>query len=306
MSINVYGCGGTGVNIGKKKLGDQYAKYFIDTSDSNLRDIKDESNKYLISNMDGAGKLRKFTYEKAVENINKIMTKFKPSEEVNIVISSITGGSGSVIAPLIVKSLLEKDKNVIYIGVLSLNSRIEVQNAINTLKSVKGISDMTQKPVIMALIESETRDFADNVAAYVVSLFDMMLNKKITEEFDTSDLRNFLYYNNVTSTPVGVGFIEVRENTEFIKEKNTIIASTVLMTPDKDTHSLKGEKTNYLATCIVNDDQFSEVRVDVTVGALTKKIKQYEEIIASYEEETILEEIHDVIVEDKNDHGLVL
>jgi hypothetical protein len=61
--MNVYACGGAGVNIAKKIKNGLSNIYHIDTSTSNLKDITDRSKVYRVSGMDGADKDFKVTYE---------------------------------------------------------------------------------------------------------------------------------------------------------------------------------------------------------------------------------------------------
>jgi hypothetical protein len=61
--LNIYACGGAGINIAKKIKNGIANIYYIDNSTSNLKDITDRSKVYRVSGMDGAGKDFKITYE---------------------------------------------------------------------------------------------------------------------------------------------------------------------------------------------------------------------------------------------------
>ena len=55
--FNIYCCGGFGGNIGKQILDLDINTFFIDTSISNLKNLK-HNNIFLVDNIDGAGKSR--------------------------------------------------------------------------------------------------------------------------------------------------------------------------------------------------------------------------------------------------------
>ena len=198
MSLNIYCCGGTGVNIGKRINDLDFSVYFIDSSRSNIKDLNSDYV-FLVEDMDGAGKNRKITYEKFKEFAETILIKFKPSKALNIVISSLSGGTGSVISPLITKKLIENGHSTIVIGIDSTNSAIEIENSVKTLKSYKSISNATGKPIALYYVENNVREEADKeVLDFINVIGNILLNTQITEEFDLTDLHNFINYDNVT------------------------------------------------------------------------------------------------------------
>ena len=92
MSLNLYLCGGAGTNIGKKITDNiDLNLTFIDSSLSNLKDV-DPGLCYIIDDMDGAGKHRATTYDKFKTVADEVLIRFKPSDELNVVVSSLSGG----------------------------------------------------------------------------------------------------------------------------------------------------------------------------------------------------------------------
>ena len=91
MSLSLYCCGGTGVNLGKAIRDPNIAITFIDTSDSNLKTVK-SGNVFLVEGMDGAGKNRSKTYQNFKDISEDVLLKFKPSDKLNVVVSSLAGG----------------------------------------------------------------------------------------------------------------------------------------------------------------------------------------------------------------------
>lgn len=91
MTLSLYACGGTGINIAKMIREMDIEINYIDTSSSNLKTVN-SNNVFLVDGMDGAGKDRSATYEGFKDISEDVLLKHKPSEELNIVIGSLSGG----------------------------------------------------------------------------------------------------------------------------------------------------------------------------------------------------------------------
>ncbi|MEM5878683.1 MAG: hypothetical protein QXF12_07455 [Candidatus Aenigmatarchaeota archaeon] len=287
--VKVYAAGGCGTNIGYlifNSLEKRPDVYFIDTSDANIRNKKEISREslYIVEGMDGAGKYRKDALEGFKDLPEEVLIKFKPSDTLNVVVSSLSGGSGSVIAPLITKELLKRDHNVIVIGIGSKSSDIEVRNTINTLKSYKLISEQLNKPVVMFYLENnKDRVESDSMALWLVKLFNTITDKSLVEEFDKSDLTNFINYNRVTDYPPTVAFLDaVNKNNEYgTKVSSLLITGNKGVVPDME--------TPYLATCHANlpdmTDILLEVRINllnIIVDRLNSKVKENKDKVNAF------------------------
>ena len=153
--MNVYGCGGTGINIARhianrsqefnsEAFADREI-FFLDTSASNLGGLNSKDpNVYIYEDADGAGKNRRHVANIIMENVNPVLLKFKPAE-INIVIASNSGGSGSVIAPSLISELLSRGENVIFFGVNSYEDRKALENVIASMKTYESISKLREK-----------------------------------------------------------------------------------------------------------------------------------------------------------------
>lgn len=305
MTIRVYLCGGTGVNIGKK-IKSKVDLVYVDTSTSNLKNV-DKELIMLIEDMDGAGKLRSNTYEKFKDIVDDVLIKFKPSNELNIVISSLSGGSGSVCSPLITKRLLEEGKNVMVLAVDSKHSVIEINNTIKTLKTFKSISNNISKNVSIVYFDNTNRTEIDNKCVWTVELMTLLVDKQRTEEFDISDLHNFLNFDKVTDTKANVSFVEIRNNDAIVQEKNTSIVSTILLTKDRNS-TINSALPEYLATCVVTDKDYTvgDVRIDNVVGLLAITIDQLEAQIKELSDNKKINKVRTVEVVSDNDDGMIL
>lgn len=89
--LNIYACGGTGINIARQIKDLDVNIFYIDGSDSNLKGVS-EDQVFLIPDQDGAGKDRTVTYNNFKNIVEDVLIRFKPSETLNVVISSLSGG----------------------------------------------------------------------------------------------------------------------------------------------------------------------------------------------------------------------
>ncbi|MGZ7246482.1 hypothetical protein ACXWO4_10520, partial [Streptococcus pyogenes] len=80
------------------------------------------------------------------KKIPEILTKF-PAKEFNIVIMSLSGGTGSTVGALLAKQLMQSGKKVIILGMVSTNTMLEIENATDTLGNLEKISTGTSRPV---------------------------------------------------------------------------------------------------------------------------------------------------------------
>lgn len=274
--MNVYCCGGTGVNIGSLLEAGLKADnsgianitpIYLDTSDSNLGLSHPESRTYIIPGLPrpGSGKVRAENYERIVACVPQVLSKFKPAD-INIVVSSTGGGSGSVIAPSLLSALLDEDQLVIALAVGSTDSVIEVKNTIKTLQSYENMAVTREKPV-PAVYWQNTPD--QKRAA---------VNQKLKEEIvrlavlfsgmnvglDASDLRNWLRYNrpNVTGYPAHLVSLEVFADRIAPKNSNHVI-SVATLTSDVDKVAT-GLTVDYQATGFV-DKSFEALNLSNTL-----------------------------------------
>lgn len=156
--INIYALGGCGINI-LDKLYDQHllvddtksdkvnpeeynmpTPYALDTSLSNLEKVnenifgEDKERRMLISDI-GAGKDR----SSLQHEIQKYIDRHKVTDtakDINILIFSLSGGSGSVIGPMLAYEFAKRGKAVIIVGVIDVGSRQDCTNSIDTMKEL--------------------------------------------------------------------------------------------------------------------------------------------------------------------------
>lgn len=321
--MSIYACGGAGVNIGLKLLEKQnlfnektFADrevYFIDTSKSNLSKVKTTDHVYLYQDVDGAGKVRKNVSGAVMESIRDVLLKFKPGD-VSIVISSISGGSGSVIAPSLVSELLNRKEPVIFIGIVSSESKLEVKNNIDTIKSFAKIADIRQRPVVGALFEnteSNQTDINNRVVNNVIML--SALFSRNNEGLDTEDLRNWLNFSAVTDFQPSFAFLSIQVG-EITKNKDNHLISAAIISPDRDNHSGIGFEVDYQTVGYFDHDEVSEelnkesIKFLIYTGPNESLFKKQEKIMETLKEETNARINKPGILsgsEDSEDNGLI-
>lgn len=214
--LQVYACGGAGINISSifeefRGVADKGMAVvdltYLDTSRSNLRPEMKEENVFILSdvveNVDGSGKDRTANSEAIQRHMGAILQKHRPGY-VNVVVTSLSGGSGSVIAPVLVHNLLKEGKMVIVIAIGVAKTGKEIGNTMATLQSFERVSTINKKPVVMAYFENckETPPSAvDSSVAEMITAISVLFSRE-NNGLDTKDMYNFLNFNDkVTSYP---------------------------------------------------------------------------------------------------------
>lgn len=269
-SLKLFACGGAGINIashfesfrGKQDSG--FANIdicYVDTSRSNLKSNLDEESVYILDGVDGSGKVRAENHKQIAECALDILQKHKPSD-INIVISSGSGGSGSVVAPTLVSELLSRDIPVIVIVVGSTDSRIELENTIKTLKSYEAIAQMRKAPVNALYYENSKSTVRSNVDGQVQTAIALLatLFSKQNKELDSSDLYNWLYYTKVTSYQAHLSYMEFFTKTIELQKPSSIISVATLATDGGDTST--GNTVEYQCVGYVQDDVMTRMQCD--------------------------------------------
>lgn len=205
MSVNVttkirlYCCGGAATNIGLKLNPQIASPCFVDTSEANTTEGLDYEICHFIEDLDGSGKNRRENYDKIAADIPTVIEKF-PAGDFNIVLSSAAGGSGSVIANLLTKALLEDKRAVVVVLIGADDSANHADNTVNTIKSFESISVLTGMPVVMAYSQNTlgvSRAAVDDEILFVLESLEALASQD-NRELDTKDVTNWLQYHKVS------------------------------------------------------------------------------------------------------------
>jgi hypothetical protein len=209
-SLQVFAAGGGGINIASRleqfrvRRDPGYALVnvsYIDSSKSNLHKDLPADSIYLIEGKDGAGQVRREIAPEVKPRLPEILHAHKPGN-LNVVIHTAGGGSGSAIGPLLVEELILRDLPVIAIMVGDASTRLHAMNTLNTIKSYEHIARKSVKcPIVIAYLENtgdaSRKEVDENVEALVEGL--AILFSRENAELDTRDLYHWLRFDKVTT-----------------------------------------------------------------------------------------------------------
>ena len=243
--ISVYAAGGAGINvcqhftpfIGKQEEG--FASIditYIDTSRSNMNKNIGLENTYILEGLDGSGKVRAENHKQIAECVLDILQTHKP-EDLSIVVSSTSGGSGSVIAPSLVSELLSRGKSVIVMMIGSNDSRIELENTIKTMKSYENISKMRKQPIAAMYFEnskSTPRAQVDKQIQVSIVMLSALFSRQ-NKELDSADLVNWLNYTKVTSYQPHLVMLEFFSSVIEVQKPAVVISVATLSVDGAET-----------------------------------------------------------------------
>lgn len=296
--MKIYCAGGTGINIGRNFI--KYAgktnpgfadieTIFIDTSKSNMDTAIPREMVYLVDDLDGSGKLRASNYAALNECSKEILHTHKPAD-LNIVLHSGSGGTGSVIGPILVSEMLARGETVIVIVVGSTSSRIETENTAKTLKSYEVISAKREMPVIATYKENSSaapRSSVDSEIQTTLVLLAAVFSGQ-NRELDMSDLRNFLAYNRVTSYQPKLALLDFFSK-DIVLGRGQAVATLVTLV-DENTSSEVDIPIEYQAVGFLPENTKKDVSVPLPIhgcvitGYFNGVIERLNAKLASYDD----------------------
>lgn len=201
-TVRVYCAGGLGMNIGSTLMGDGYDVCYIDSSKSNENHNVDPSNVCYVSGIKGVGGSgghRANNYRPIQEKIPGFLDDFPPAD-LNIVVFSLSGGTGSVAGSLIVSHLLRNNHPTAAVVLGDPTSEKFLENTINSLKTLEGISGTTGLPVVINYHENGPQSWGetDELIRYAIDSLATLGSQK-NAYMDVMDVTNFFQYSNVTN-----------------------------------------------------------------------------------------------------------
>lgn len=244
--VTLYGAGGTGVNLVKAyearrdqdTPGNAIVKpYYIDTSRSNMDASISDSHAYLVDGTDGSGKFRRENAEEIGKRAKEILGRFKPGN-LSIIVSSGSGGSGSVIAPNLARELLDADQTVVVVMVGDATTRLDAQNTLNTLKSYDAIVSRTEKALAVLYVQNGPKNPRKDVDTHVRAVIDSLIvfASRENEELDTKDIANlFRFDRGITTYGPQLAALTLVDAKTDLDQLGNIIAVGTLAKRDEDT-----------------------------------------------------------------------
>lgn len=215
--VRIYGCGGMGMNIAQRyadvdhKAGAAVANpVYFDTSRANVREGMNEDDVFTLEGRDGSGKKRSTNKDEIAQVIRNALHQYAPMD-LNIVVFSCAGGSGSVFGPLVVKALLERGERVVAISAGSESSAIEAKNTIDTLKGLENLARITERPVVTYYEHNDRKSVRSDVDRSMIFAISslLVLASRQNDEMDGEDLSNFLDFHKVTSVQPRLALLNI-------------------------------------------------------------------------------------------------
>jgi hypothetical protein len=275
--LRVYACGGAGVNIVHPMQKDLETKegfselsvLYVDTSMSNMHKKGiDKDLIYVFDGVDGSGKKRDSNYGVVTASVKEILLQHKPGD-INVVVHSTSGGSGSVIGPVIASELLERGIPAIILSVGNRDCRAEIQNTINTIKSYDVIANKKKKPVVMSHYENNSttpRAIVDKQIQASLNVVSAVFSGK-NAELDSSDLVNFLDYTKLTSFAPGLARLEFYTQAITL-EKGEVVASLVTLSKMGEDTS-PGISVDYQAVGFISQEASQSISIQTPIHLAT-------------------------------------
>jgi hypothetical protein len=263
----IHACGGCGISIVEKikdnldKLGNGFSTLefnFLDTTESSIKDsifgmdsfYKITSSKFDDKGIDGSGGERRTNaveIDKGVQtylddkNLHSLSTG-----EYHVVISSCSGGSGSVISPLLTKGLIARSIPVIPILVADASGKLAAINTLNTISSYHAIAEEADKALsivyanntINGVTSKETMEKTDRFIFENILTFSLFMSgqNKAMDHQDIIGLVDQSSHKTIGYTPglynIGIGSQTVQEH---IKDRITTLRS---LTKEDEDHKV--------------------------------------------------------------------
>ena len=240
--VRVYGCGGAGVNITSHYTGKstspgcaELLPALVDTSRSNLKGRQlPEDATYLVEGLDGSGKIRAENHAEIAKTIKQVLVQIQPTD-FNIVVFSASGGSGSVIGPLILKELAERKIPAVAMVIGSDESVIAAENTLKTLQSLESISQGTGLPLIMSYHQNDLNDKRSNVDKSIfsaITCFSILASGE-NLEMDYRDLVHWIQYTKVNNGKPQLATVHIASTPEqFERVVAPISVASLYSSPD--------------------------------------------------------------------------
>lgn len=207
---------------------------FIDTSRSNLnRAGISEENTFVLEGVDGSGKIRTENHQAISKNVRNVLQNFKPLD-MNIVVFSGAGGSGSVFGPLIVSELLARGLPTVVIMVGADESTISAYNTVKTIKTLEVMAKKNELPVVMYYRQNSPeikRSDIDADCHYVIASLSMLCSRQ-NEELDSKDIANWVQFNRATEAPARLARLMICNNEDADLVIDPISIASLLPDPD--------------------------------------------------------------------------
>lgn len=199
--VQIYFCGGTALNVATGFHNPDVEVAYLDTCDKNITPFHDMSKVFLTQGTRGAGKNRKFILPLIRPQVPVMMNRF-PAADFNIIVFGTSGGSGNTIGALILNELLKADETVMCLGITGIESTEVLNNSVDTLKTLEGISINRDKNVVLCHLRNTAGVTFEKVNEEAAFYLDTLceLASQNNARLDVTDVSNWINFNHKVGT----------------------------------------------------------------------------------------------------------
>lgn len=210
FGVVLAGTGGCGINLTRPFANDaRLSKVgFFDTSTTNSRVGE---MVFLVTDGSGSGSHRAENAREIEKVIPQIDEQYTGTGDVAIVCFSLSGGSGSVLGPLMLREYARKGMRVIAVCVADTSSVIASKNTYNTLKTLASIANnnnLVIPTILLSNDEAESRGRVDTQAMILMDSVIALLTAEVYE-VDRNDRLNWVDSRKAVGTGPGLRIIGV-------------------------------------------------------------------------------------------------
>jgi len=243
-TVRLYAMGGVGFNTGSQLENFRDSRIpgaaaldiaYGDTSDSDaIYPNISPDNCFFLPNAKGSGKFQGQHLEAIDAHAKAILQQFKPSETLNIFLSSGSGGSGAPMVSTLAHELLASGHNVIVIVVGTTADKREITNTRNHIRTLMNVAEDTNRPVNTVYFQNSVATPRAKVDEAIVALVGSLcvLFSGLNHGLDPQDLYNWLHFNENKTTAYGARLAQLSmfEGDDQVTQTGNIISVATLAT----------------------------------------------------------------------------
>lgn len=290
--VQYYLCGGAGISIGvalkqqTNTLANKNASMVgIDSSDRN-----DSEGLFPIARMEGtrgSGKVKATNAPDMKPFLAEVLTKYKPAS-FNIVVCNSAGGTGSVMAALLIQNLLKQGKIVFLCLASDGTSQKEFENVISTKRTFAAQTERGQLNVPIPYLDvTQTADMTrGEVNRRIVNQLDLLslFTTETNEEIDYRDMLSMVRYSDTCNVAPALSKISFH-NPETAREfKGKVPVAVCSLFENRDAVIPLFEGTAYRATGVFNKENnppkdMKELHMVFDHGEAIEELKEHIELM---------------------------
>lgn len=293
--------------------------HYGDTSRANydkiepLGDITLLKSKFAGNDLDGSGADRSANLEDIALGVEDYVNKHKILKnkigEYHLVFFTASGGTSSVMGPLLIKDLLSKDINVIGVCVGDSSTAVSNRNTLNTLASLDSIAKGLDKSLSMIYYNNYT-ECTDNIKKgeemvntklrNSLAILSVFLSGK-NADIDNKDMEIFIEQRRYPTFKVPAGLMKlVLANKELELDKNVKATMVRSLTTGVERYDLEYDLIQSKNGIITDPEVLKLVKEHVPLFAISlsnyfvkennmlqDKVKYYQNLFSSLQSEEI-------------------